>query len=464
VAEFLDGNTLEYRALQADARNSSQPTVVKLSPSDYHALSILRGEEGRLYVDDDEPGVESDGTAPFSFAHGMGATVGSPGSDYSPPFQILQLDSWGYTTQRTVLPDSQQSQAVVPAGSPSTHQASPPTPDLSLSTPQTVLHGTAVYSLSMTSPVQTPYQQFDSPAVYYPAESPYDARGQSYFSHPPALVKADYPADATADGYFNYLPTHFTTLMISSGGGSADFNNNTYPLQEQQTTGSREILILHLPADCRSESAVLDLLARHTAVTVAGAGVRESVERLHLPVSKTGRPRGTAYVTFTSPDAALAAVEALDGRDVSGSGSNGVTLKAKVLDPSVEEGSAGRRGSGGGRSSSHHHQRSLGSGGSGGVGTEKGAAGALVKKGWSLKAAASLSSVAVSSSSSASSSGRNEKGEEDNKEKKKKAKEEPPVIVDGSGGRGKLHNVATPVVVDGSARKKGSSGGSGGRR
>ncbi|KAL1837913.1 hypothetical protein VTJ49DRAFT_3259 [Mycothermus thermophilus] len=440
--QFLDGNTLEYRALQADARNSSQPTVVKLPPNDYHAASILRGEEGRLVPEDDEPAAEAAGGSSHPFAFVRGA-VGSSGSEYqdsaSPAFNVVHMDSWGYATPRSFLPDGYQSQAVT-ASNPRAYQTATPSPDLMLSATQPVPQGLiySTYTGSMVSPPQSPPSaafQFDSPTIYYATKTAYDVGHSPYagFAQPLA-AKPTY--DTGTD--LGYLTTHFSALAL----GTDTPQPYHQPQLEQQQQG-RELLLLHLPRDCRSESAVLSLLARHTAAVTA-----EVVDKIRLPTNKSGRPRGAAYVTFASAETARAVAKALDGRDVGG----GVRLRVRVV-LGVDEGGNGNGHGGGGRS--HQQQRSVG--GSTGVGKGSGGGGGVSgRKGVRSTSSSSVFfwSAAELYGSGGGVVGPESVGEENKKTTTTTTREEPPVIVDGSGGRRKKE--AAPVVVDGSVRKKGS--------
>ncbi|KAL2271444.1 hypothetical protein VTJ83DRAFT_815 [Remersonia thermophila] len=410
--KFLDGNTLEYRALQADARNLTQPTVVKLQPTDYHAVSILRGEEGRLVPEDDDFAIEAAGGGGHPFAFAQGA---------SPAFNALsQMDPWGYATPRCFLPDGCQALAVA-TSSPRAYAVTTASQDWMLTTaagaPQPVMYSSLagpVASLAPSSPSVA--FQLDPPSACYATESAYDA------GHGPYAVFAQQPplaSETTAYGAdVGYFSARFSALSLG-----ADAYHPAKPEQPQERPQGRELLLLHLPRDRRSEPAVLSLLARHAAAAA------DAVDKVRLPTNNSGRSRGAAYVTFASAEMARAAAKALDGREV---GSGAVALRAKVL--GAEEG--GDRGGGGSRS---RQQQRPGSGGAGGA---------------SRKKAAKVASSPMGGSGA--SGGRVAGPESGGGEKRKKAREEPPVIVDGSGGR--RQREAAPVVVDGSARNKGSGG------
>ena len=69
----------------------------------------------------------------------------------------------------------------------------------------------------------------------------------------------------------------------------------------------------------------------------------ESIVDFHMPLDRdTGRPRGFAFVTFSSREAGEAVIEALDGQDY-----NGRTLRVSEAEERSRGGGGGRGGHGG---------------------------------------------------------------------------------------------------------------------
>ncbi|SPQ22915.1 613b2c64-0787-4e3d-beb5-db5126e9aa6f [Thermothielavioides terrestris] len=419
--KHLDGNTLEYRALQADGRNVNQDTVVKLPPTDYHAARILRGDTGRIFSEDGSP-ILGPSAATGAPPAGAGAVAGSPPSlDYqgsaSPAFSLTPpADShWAYIASASYVPSEGYQAATV--------GATPPPPG---SVPFEMMTGPAhafphriLSSAQLPGPPPVGYQAlaaqapFGSSPAYYSGGGGYDVGGHAYPGYIPPTGHEG--SRAYAAGYSGIwpspepaqppalppLPPPPPSTSTSTGGPGPILHSASD--RPAVVIEQRKIIIRYLARDGLSESVVAGLVASHT-----GLGARPGeIERVELPINKDGRARGTAFVTFAAPALASAAVAALDGREVAG----------RKLSARLAEG-VPPAGAGGGSSSTY----------------------------------ASGSSGSGSGSAAAGNGGGGQKSR----------KEEPPVIVDGSGGRWKKG--LAPVVVDGSAGKKGNNGGQRGAR
>ncbi|KAK4156721.1 hypothetical protein C8A00DRAFT_12372 [Chaetomidium leptoderma] len=421
--QYLDGNTLEYRALQADARNMNQSTVVKLLPTDYYAPRILRGDAGRVLGEPTGAGPNDQNDL---FAQ---ARMGSPYLDYqgnaSPAFHMApQTDTqWEYITSPSYTAGEGYQPATAHAN------LTPPGPAYRVAAPY---HGFIHQVAAGPHPVMGPstgYQAATSPTS---ASSP--AAAAQYPYGPPT---AYYPGPPYDTGYMQ-PPTHHA--YPAAGYGEPPWPSNTAPPTHPPpaaahppydddendnednnnkrnhpsatataaavATEQRKILIHPLDRDSLSESVVVNLLAQ-----VAGIGTAAGeVERIELRTNRDGRARGTVFVTFASAALAGAAVAALDGREVGG---------RKLSSRFVVEGVA------------------------------------VVGSSSSLSTTTTTATAGGRSGGGRSGGGRSGGGSQKSK------KEAPPVIVDGSGGRWKKEQA--PVVVDGSASKKGGGGHRGSR-
>ncbi|KAK3901725.1 hypothetical protein C8A05DRAFT_16120 [Staphylotrichum tortipilum] len=404
--KHLDGNTLEYRALQADARNMNQCTVVKLLATDYHAARILRGDTSRVIDELEAPTPGKEQAEPYS----QGATAAGMGSPYpeyaggGSPSYIMTLPAesqWGYAMASTYAtrdgyqPAAAASPTLTPPG-PMVYQVATATGRDFIqpvaTSPHLVIPQTAAYQ-TVTSPTTPSIQQY-----HY-------SSSLACFSPAPAYKTTAY---TTAPARGN---SHSYAAGYSAGWGPDSSQASMYGSADRPAVAieQRKIIMLHLEREGLSESVVAALLSEHAGI---GGGTPGEVERIELPMNKDGRARGTALVTFSSAALAAAAVAALDGREA-GAGT-GKRLEARLAE-GVSPAEVGG-GNGGGRSG----RRGGGKGGGAGK------------------------------------AGRGGSGQE-------KKREEPPVIVDGSEGRLMKKEVA-PLVVDGSGRKKGVGGGRGGSR
>ncbi|KAK4044618.1 hypothetical protein C8A01DRAFT_11909 [Parachaetomium inaequale] len=459
---FLDGNTLEYRALQADGRNLNQDTVVKLLKTDYHAERIDRGEPVRVFSEPDAPAPGP--TEPFS--QGTGAAMGSPYSDYqgsaSPAFNMTDAQ-WGYVT----------SPSYVAGGGYQPAPAAPLTPPRSMAyqavtasshgfIPQAAIGPSPLVYRAVTSPTPASAQaavtqyQYADPAAYYSQGAAYDTSGG------PGYAGFVQPAGRSSSGHayvtgYDWPPSE-PIRSPPAADQILDDNTSSSSSRPAVIIEQRKILIRDLERDGLSDAVVTNLLVQH-----AGIGATPGqIERLELPINRDGRARGTAYVTFSAAALANAAVAALDGSKV---GAAARKLSARLVVEGVSPdgldshstsgrssrrlagGGGGRSGGGGvssrpdaGRSSRSAQAQSQSQSHGSGSGSEAKVAGAVPQV---VTNTASVSASAAGSSQD-------------------KKKEERPVIVDGSGGRWKKE--LAPVVVDGSAGTKGGGGGHRGSR
>lgn len=473
MIEYLDGNTLEYRALQADARNMNQATVVKLMPTDYHAMRIMRGDNGRVVSEPGDPAPDASG----SFSQGAGTAMGSPYLSYhgngSPSFSMADTQ-WGYVT----------SSSYSAAGGYQPAPAAPLTPPSSLAyqpvavsnhglMPQVAVgpHPTAYHAIASPAPAPAPARptqyQYSDAAGYYPSGTTYSARGPGYAGFvQPAVNNSshaystgdDWPADAIPSPPQDQIPSY----------------DNTRPTVVVE---QRKIIIRDLEREGLSEAVVTNLLAQHAGV----GGTPGQIEKLELPFNKDGKARGTAYITFGTTELASAAVAALDGRKMGARRLSARLVVEGVSPDGFDSGRSGRRHAGGG------------------------GGGKFAGRGWNSKADAGKPPRAPQSQPQSQAQNQSQARAQAQTQaqaqaqaqaqfqfqpsqstdtlpqpaysttpttvpallsaadgNQTKTKEERPVIVDGSGGRFK--KASAPVVVDGSAGKKGDGGRRGSRR
>ncbi|KAK4106243.1 hypothetical protein N658DRAFT_482155 [Parathielavia hyrcaniae] len=491
---YLDGNTLEYRALQADGRNMNQPTVVKLPPGDYHAERIRRGGSVRVVDEPDSPVLDPN-ALPKPFHQGAGAGMGSPYSDYqgsaSSAFNAASQAAmqWRYVMASSYVPGEDYQSAMPSAAlmspNPMAYQAMAPpnhgfiqpvaTGPLPASTPS-VMYQTASSPLSvMAHPASTRY---DAPASYFQQGATYALEGQGYAGY--------YQRPAEEAGYYSpWLPDAATSAppqpeQITTTTSSLSHIPKEHPPPATTTTTTtdqqqRKIVIHNLDRENLSEAVVMSHIAQlkstttttttTTAAAAAAAATAGQVERIELSANSSGRPR--AFVTFSAAGPAAAAVAALDGRVVGGR-----KLAARVLEEGGA-GLAGGSGGGGGGGGGRHGRRGQGRGSSSSSSSALGAGAAMVNlRGdagrLSSKASHSeggRSSVGGFGSAGPSGSGGGSldaAGREDICIQESGKKEQRPVVVDGSGGRWKKR--AAPVVVDGSAAGRKGNGGERGSR
>ncbi|AEO57947.1 hypothetical protein MYCTH_101575 [Thermothelomyces thermophilus ATCC 42464] len=421
---FLDGNTLDYRALQADGRNLNQSTVVKLMPTDYHAARILRGDEGRIYNEPESPA--SDSAEPLP--QGASAVLGSPHLGFqgrnSPAFSVPDTQ-WSYVTSSSytddggryqpaphaiVMPSISGAYQVVAASSHGFVAQAPITPPITAYRTVPGPTGTAAHITQ---------HQYNDPRMYYPAgtASTMGVPGYAGFVH----------MTGSGCGHLSAMAYEWPLVPTHS------------PLQGDMTAShkSAKILIRGLERNRLSPAVVTDLLVQN-----AGIGATPGqVEKVELPLNKDGKARGIAYITFSTEELAGAAVTALEGCKAGGSRKLSARLVVEGVSPEGSDDGAPRP-----------YQRLAGGGGSRGGGR----AGSSSKRGAGGKAPKSSlqeqsprtstetllvqlkSDTAVSALPSAASDGQ-------------RKKEERPVIVDGSGGRWKKE--PAPVVVGRTAGK-----------
>ncbi|KAK4139291.1 uncharacterized protein C8A04DRAFT_15991 [Dichotomopilus funicola] len=471
---YLDGNTLEYRALQADGRNLNQDTVVKLLLTDYHAVKIMRGDNTRVVAEPGDPPTE-----PLEvLSQGLGGMTLAGGAylDYqgnpSPGLSLGDLQ-WRYPTGPPYGGRGYQP-APAPALRPPGPLAYPAmavpnqgfVPQPVLGPPPAVYQGGANNSSASTSPQTAivPYPYGESP-TYYPQGAVYDGRAPSYtgFIPPPPPPQPGKNSGPYTNPAYDYSSDALTPIQP----------DNVPSIIDSRAAGvfePRKILIRDLEREGLSEPAVTALLIQHTGIGNAPG----QIERVEIPLNREGRSRGTAYVTFGSADLASTAAAGVNGLRV---GSREVSARV------VENGGGSREGlAEGGRSASGRRVGGASSGktnrGGGGGGNSKSHSGKVSRSGQPAQAMgsvivssdASLKSPVVNdplsdepvytttaaANTSMSASGSMSSLVEGSSQSRKK--EDRPVIVDGSGGRWKKESA--PVVVDGSGGA-GSQSGSG---
>ncbi|KAH6849957.1 hypothetical protein B0I37DRAFT_101473 [Chaetomium sp. MPI-CAGE-AT-0009] len=449
--KYLDGNTLEYRALQADARNMHQATVVKLLPTDYHAARILRGDHGRVVSEPEDPVPD----ASDSSSQGVGTAMGSPYLNYhgsaSPTINMGDAQ-WGYVT----------SSSYGVSGSYQPAPAAPPTPPGSLGYHQVGISNNGFIPQVAAGPQPTTYQtvanptpafaasgltqyQYSDPAGYYSPRTAYGARGPGY---------AGFVQPAAGDSGHTYATGNdwppSDAIPSLQPGQIPNYDNARPAVVVEQ----RKIIIRDLEREGLSEAVVTNLLVQHAGI---GAGPGQ-VEKLELPFNKDGKARGTAYVTFGTAALANAAVAALDGRKMGARKLSARLVVEGVSPDGFDSSRSGRRqvgGGGGGKASSGRGSNSKTDAGKSPSPAQAQAQSQSQPQSQPQfqssqsadplpQPAYSTTSMSVPTFISAADSGQ------------MKTKEERPVIVDGSGGRFKKKSAL--VVVDGSADKKGDGG------
>ncbi|KAK4179684.1 hypothetical protein QBC36DRAFT_361384 [Triangularia setosa] len=346
--QFLDGNTLHYRCLQADARNRDQPTVVKLPSTDYHAIMLLKEQQRGRVVDDPsalQPAPEPYYTYPGSYPADMRRN-----SECTSRTQY-GTDHWNYPAYT----NSQD------------------------------------YPAMTTSPT--------TPALYQDLSSSFS----NPYSNPGGL--GPYYNNSSSSPYFLPTTTNLSSIStLTSDFSDLSFDPHAYPPSTstpQPPTEApvvflenRKIILLGLDKRRISQARVADILATFCGDTVPG-----QVERIEVPISqKSGKAKGTAFVTFGSAEIALGAIECL----------NGVVVGEKRVTARMAEGVAAVDGSGGSVEEQKRERRKerKAAGGGSGLGGNNGENN---KEG---------APVVVDGS------------------RRKGAREGAPVIVDGSGGRG----------------------------
>ncbi|KAK4137147.1 hypothetical protein BT67DRAFT_96405 [Trichocladium antarcticum] len=453
--KHLDGNILEYRALQADGRNKTQSTLVKLSPTDYHAVRINQGEAGGIVGKPPGPTPAPGAQAErIPQGDGPGGSTPYPGHQgntsraftMSPPPNT----QWAYASPILYAADgyypstANTYQTVADPAYGFSHQLVP-------SPAHTFTHP-AVYQVttgpaSDTIPPATASYPYGTPMPYHPSGTCYSVGGvlpyTEYGNAQPPRRGSNHAY--TPGGYSDVWPrpqnptqSQNTMLDGSDSGSGSDGNMPAGVVIEQ-----RKIILRNLDRAGLSEAAVRHLIAQHTGI--AGGG---PIERVEVRFNNDGRARGTAFVTFCAGPLARAVVAALDGCEVAA----GRRISARFTTEGVSSSAAAAaaassvavavtaRGGFGSRPG-----RRVGTGGRAAAGGRGGGKPLRPARGHvsALRAAGSLPVVAGYGPAPAASAGGGGQ---------KETKEEPPVVVDGSGGR---KREMPPVVVDGSGGKRG---------
>ncbi|GAB1320284.1 hypothetical protein MFIFM68171_10494 [Madurella fahalii] len=430
--KHLNGNTLEYRSLQADARNKTQSTVVKLPATDYHAMRILRGDIGRVFSEPDSGIVQTE-SLPQIATGGMS----SPCSGYHrvtrPDFSTsLQTRiQWNYAVSSPYLLAERYQTAIAPT-SVAYHAEADLARGLSqltigwhLSIPQSMEYPAAT-GLT-TSTAQYPYGMSVS---CYPSGASYGVTRQGYIGY----TDAQSPDTITTSRAYN--PGYADALSsapqpdqaIRYGSGRA-----SVVLIEQ-----RKIIIINLERDGLSEASVVGHIVEYAGIGQMGSGGQ--IERVDLPINKDGRARGIALVTFSTTELAKVAIAALDGREVGGR-----TLAVRMAEGVSGGGFSSRPGRRLARPAASGRDVAGAKAGQRKAQPRSSVHAAGSKSGLVMMPAASGRGAATASASSSASASPPVESSS------LKSKEEPPVIADGSGGRWKKEN--PPVVVDGSGMR-----------
>lgn len=443
VAEHLDGNTLDYRALQADARNKTQNTVVKLPPTDYHAARILRGDTGRVVSEPEPP--TPDASAGIERAS-QDTKAGSSGphrdqqENATPEFNMaLQTNTlWSYAAGPSYV-------------SAEGYQTA--TANATLATPGSVAYQAAADPASPFSHqvLTVPSPSFPQPAGYQAAAGPTAVALPYQYG----VVMPYYPAEVA----YGVCEQDHTGYGGGGGGGWPSPGSGPAPRPGQiihydgdrpaVVIEQRKIIILNLKRDGLSEATVRSLVAEH-----AGA---DEIDKIELPVNKDGRARGIAFVTFASVARAAAAIAALDGREVAGRKlsarlAEGVSPGGFSSRPGRRLASGGGGGGGGGGKAAGHKSTDVA-----GPSVAKAARSSQAHGAAALRSPPRLEASRAGPGSGSGSAADAGAGSVSipvsaGSEGQKKSREERPVIVDGSVGRWKKEKA--PIVVDGRATRR----------
>ncbi|KAL2257028.1 hypothetical protein VTK26DRAFT_759 [Humicola hyalothermophila] len=447
--KHLDGNTLEYRALQADDRNRTEPTVVKLARTDYHyhtakayraeSRSIPNGlhplfpcPNAQLEVPPRGPGAGA--SSPYSNQYGSAAPTLSMAPQLSTQWNCAAPPSFSSTEAHQAPSTS----AALALPGPVPYQTAPD-PSIGFSYqavasahpsfPQPAGYQGAVVPTSGVahSPIGPfPYGTTSGPC--YSPQIEYGIEGQNFKGY--FDFQASSPPPGCSPGYAVVWPPEAVPVSIPFEGQIVNYGNAAPGVVVEQ----RKIFIRNLKRDGLGEAAVVNLIAEHAGIGLAAG----EIERIELPINNNGRARGTAFVTFGAAELASAAISVLDGRDVAG----------KKLDVRLAQEGVSRSA---GYSSRPGRRRGAPAGG--GTSRKPDPTQEVVKAsgttgaGWVRELAAALppspAPPAVSPWGSASPSG--------SASQKGGGKDGVPVVVDGSGCRRKKEQ--PPVVVDGRAGK-----------
>ncbi|KAK0732863.1 hypothetical protein B0T21DRAFT_413016 [Apiosordaria backusii] len=317
--KYLNGNTLHDRCLQADARNRDQPTVVKLPPSDYHAILLLKQQHTGRVVD--EPSAPQPPPVDPSYSYPGNNNNNNPAdmrrnSEYtSPTAQYASpTDHWGYP----VYTNNQDYPAY-------TNSQNYP----AVTSPVTTSSGYQDFSSSFsTAGSAGVYPPYGSPGGAGP--SYYDNNGNAVVSssptyfHPTTTNMTNLPSMTTLTNDFSDLGfNHHSHPHAAAAAAAAGHHPDPYPNPPPTTTTTsdqpqtpvvalenRKIILLGLGKRNVSETSVLDLLATFCGGVESVAG---QVEKIEITIGrKTGEAIGTAFVTFRSAEVALGAIKSLD--------------------------------------------------------------------------------------------------------------------------------------------------------
>ena len=193
----------------------SQPTVVKLLPTDHHAAKIIRGELGRVWSELSSPtaGPECRNDPLIQEADaGMGSPYLDATGSTSPGFSMSSNTNthWGYLASPPY--------AAIETYQPSPASALPPPTAYPVAT--TSDHGfiqpvAAAYQVTVTSPTSPPaHYQYATSAAYYSSIPAYDLgqqqqqQQQGYAGYPRQTSLASPPAAYAIE---SWPPSHLTT-------------------------------------------------------------------------------------------------------------------------------------------------------------------------------------------------------------------------------------------------------------
>ncbi|KXX79076.1 Serine/arginine-rich splicing factor 6 [Madurella mycetomatis] len=422
----LNGNILEYRSLQADARNKTQSTVVKLPTTDYHAVRILRGDMGRVYSEPESRIVQTE-PLPQSAAGGMSGPCPVyhrvPNPEFNTSLQVRM--QWDYAAFPPYLLVEGYQTAMAPASAVYRAEADLPHDLSQLTIGRHLFIPQSMEYPAVTSPTAgTAQYPYGMSVSCYPSGANYAVAAQDYVE----CTGAQSPDKISISQAYNSGYADAWPLTTQSGQVIHYDRERAGVVMIEQ----RKIIIINLERDGLSAAGVVGLVAEYAGIGLTGPSCQ--IEWIDLPINKDGRARGTALVTFSTAELAKATIAALDGREVGGrklvvrmaegvSGSGFGSRPGRLGRPAANGRNVAGVGTGQGKAPS----RSLShvDGLKRGLVLMPGAAPASVPA-----PAPALTSPPVGSGSL-------------------KKKEDPPVIANGSGGRWKKED--PPVVVNGSS-------------
>jgi hypothetical protein len=277
------------------------------------------------------------------------------------------------------------------------------------------------YPALTTPATESAQYPFGTPAPYYASGFTYGVTaGQGYTGYSDAqLIDKSNCGQFYNPGYGEVWASDAAAQAPAPQPGQVIYDGSERP---SIIIELRKIIIHNLERDGLSEACVVGLITEYTGIGRTGSG---QIERVEIPINKDGRPRGTAFVTFSCFELANAAIAALDGREVGDK-----KLSAKMAEGVSDGGSSNRPGRRVAKSSSKQELR----GGHRRLAPRSGSQTA------GSKAALVMPPATISPASNSAPAGSSSQ----------KKKEDRPVIADGSGGRWKKEE--PPVVVDGNRR------------